>query len=461
MLMDHPTVEDFEGFLRSASRPGNAARNARVLRHLLAECSPCHHQLLDMGWGERRLERLFRFPVSREEGVGEETASPYDYSRAFAAAEQALGDYFAEGRVAESTPEELLAELASLSQEEQARWITSYSRFANPQLVRKLVEMSDAVRYENAARMLHLADLARQAAEACTVAIAGSAPKLADLRTLGWRQYANALRVSGRLHDAEEAFATALRFCQEGTGDPPLRASLLGRLGSLRIFQRRFDEAIALSDEVGHIYRELGETRAVATNMVQKAIAQIYSGEVDAAVGTLNRAIPLIDHEGDPHLLLAACHNLIRCYIDMGQPEQALSIYFEARGLYKDFQDPLIALRAGWQEGQLLRDLGHLRAAEAALLRSRQGFLEKEMFYETALVSLDLSAVYLRLGETEKLHEAVSEMVPVFTSLGVDREALAALLQLKQATQQSRQAFELIRFLGTRLEQLPHGQTRK
>jgi hypothetical protein len=81
-----------------------------------------------------------------------------------------------------------------------------------------------------------------------------------------------------------------------------------------------------------------------------------------------------------------------------------------------------------------------------------------ELLYEVALVSLDLSAVYVRSGETEKLRQAVVEMVPIFTSLGVDREALAALLQLQQANQQSRQAFELIRFLNTRLEQLPRRQ---
>ena len=456
MLRDHPTAEEFEGFLRSASGPGTAMRNARILRHLLVECSSCHHQLQEMGWGEQRLERLFRFPVDRDEAV--ERAAPYNYGQAFAATEQALNAFFAQGRPSESTPEELLAELATLPQDEQARWVMSYSRFASPGFVRKLIEMSHAVRYENTARMLHLTYLARLAAESCTVATAGSAQKLADLRALGWHEHANALRVSGKLREAEEALSTAQRFCQEGTGDPPLHAALLRRLVSLRYFQRQFDQAIALADEAIGIYRELGESHSVASTMVQKATSQIYAGETDAAVRTLNRAIPLIDHKGDPHLLLAACHNLIRCYIDLGQPEQALSLFFEARDLYKDVQDPLIALRAGWQEGQILRDLGHLRAAESALLQARQGFQEMELLYEVALVSLDLSAVHLKLGETEKLHEAVAEMVPIFQSLGVDREVLAALLQLQQANQQSRQAFELIRFLSSRLEEMPHHQ---
>lgn len=456
MQMDHPTIKDFEGFLRSASGPGRAARNARILRHLLAECSSCRNRLREMGWGERRLESLFRFPVDRENRA--EPTAPYEYGQAFAAAERALDAFFAEGEATESTPEELLAELVPLPQDQQVRRVATHSRFANPGLVQKLVEMSDAVRYEGTGRMLHLAELARLAAEACTVAIAGSAPKLADLRALGWRQYANALRISGRMREAEEAFANAQRFCAEGTGDPPLRAALLGRLGSLRIFQRRFDEAIALADEVGRIYSELGERGLVATNLVQKAIAQIYAGEPAAAVSTLNRAIPFIDNEDDPHLLLGACMNLIVAYLAMGEPEQALSLYFEARGLYQEFQDPLVALRVAWQEGRLLRDLGHLRAAEAAFLKTREGFQERELLYEVALVSLDLSEVHLRLGEFEKLHEAVAQMVPIFQALGVDREMIAALLLLQKADQQNRQAFELIQFLRSRLEQLRQRQ---
>src|SRR5215213_1728278 len=200
MLKNHPTVEDFEGFLRSASGPGSAARDVRVLRHLLAECSSCRDQLQSMGWGSRRLNRLFSFSADRDEsGVAD---APYNYSQAFAATEQALSAIFAQGKPAESTPEELLMELAPLPRDEQERWVMAYSRFANPLLSRKLIEMSHSVRYENASHMLHLSNLARLVAEACTAVAAGSAPKLADLRALGWRQYANALRVVGRMREA-------------------------------------------------------------------------------------------------------------------------------------------------------------------------------------------------------------------------------------------------------------------
>jgi len=461
MTFDHPTADEFESFLRNASQPGNREGNARVLRHLLADCRPCQQRLIEMGWGSGRLDRLFHLPPADASGDEAAPAGGYDYKGAFTVTEQALAAFFAAGRPAESTPEELMAELAPLPLDEQTRWVSSYSRFANPQLVKRMVDASHASRYENPSRMLHLANLGRLAAEACTVAAAGSAPRLADTRTNAWRQYGNALRVAGRMREAEDALAAAHRLCAEGTGDPPLRAWLYEQTASLRIFQRRFQEAVAMADEAGRIYRELGESQTQASTLVQKAIALLYSGEAEAAVRLLNRAIPLIDQEGDPHLLLAACHNLIRCYIDLERPEQALSIYFEARDLYKEFNDSLIALRAGWQEGQLLRDLGHLRAAEEALLHARKGFLERDLFYEVAVVSLDVAAVYLKLGEVQSLQQTVAEMVPIFTTLGVDRDALAALLQLRQVAHQSRQAFELIRFLNSRLEQLPHRQTLK
>jgi tetratricopeptide (TPR) repeat protein len=260
--------------------------------------------------------------------------------------------------------------------------------------------------------------------------------------------------VAGRLWEAEEALITAHRFREQGTRDPKLYTCLLEQTVSLRIFQRRFEEACELAEEAGRIYLELGDRSGLAGTFVQRAMASIYAGDVEIAVRLLHQAIRWIDGAHDPHLLLAACHNLVRCYIDLGQPQEALSIYTDVRDLYRDLRDPLIVLRADWQQGQLLRDLGHLRAAEATLVQARQGFAERGLFYEAAVVSLDLAGIYVRLGESADLERTVGEMVPIFRGLGVDREALASLIRLRGLADQEKRAFELIRALGCRLERL-------
>jgi tetratricopeptide (TPR) repeat protein len=438
MSTDHSRVEDFESFFRAPKAPGSATRNTRLVRHLLAGCPPCRENLSTA--------------VSNRAGG-------YDYGEAFAGAQRSLTAFLAKGADSLIAPQDLKAELDPLSSEEQAERVARESRFAHPAFVKHLIDGSHAVRYQDATRMLHLANLARLSADACNAEIVGTELTLADLRGQAWRQYGNSLRVLGRLWEAEEAFVTAHRYLKAGTRDPLLRARFCTQKASLRMFQSRFEEAIELAEEAGQIYGELGETQSFASASVQKAIACLHASEAEDAVVILNQAIPLIDSERDPQLLLAACHNLVRCYIDLGRPEQALSIYFETRSLYKRFDDPLIRLKVAWHEGQLLRDMGHLRAAEGALLQTRQGFVERDLLHEAALISLDLSAVYVKLQSERELQQTVAETVPIFRALGVDREALASLLQLQQLSHQSRQALELIRVLNARIEQLPPRQT--
>ncbi|HEX3529988.1 MAG TPA: hypothetical protein VH988_23255 [Thermoanaerobaculia bacterium] len=463
MWEDHPTTDDFEALFRRAPRPSQAPRRALAMRHLLAGCPSCQEHLAEAGWDAGRLLRLVSLSAGEVREADEKEAPwvGYDYSQAFAGAERALEELFGQDG-SKVVPEALLAELAALPEEQQAESMTRDSRFANPEVVRSLIAQSHLLRYDDPRQMTHLANLARLAADACTTVAAGSEARLADLRARGWMQYGNALRVCGDLHAADEALASAQRLSAAGTHDPLLRARLLEHLASLRTFQGQFQKAVEMADRAGGLYHDLGECHSLASTMVQKAIASLYAGETEAAVKTLNRAIPKIDPEENPHLLLAACHNLIRGYIDLGKPEQALSIYFEVRALYKEFDaNSTIRLRAGWQEGQLLRDLGHLGAAEATLDETRRGFLERGIAYEVALVSLDLASVYVRAGKVEELKRTVAETVPIFRALRVGREAIASLLQLQQAAGQEQQALELIRSLNTRLAPLSRNTANK
>ncbi|HEX3557378.1 MAG TPA: tetratricopeptide repeat protein [Thermoanaerobaculia bacterium] len=458
MFEDHPTVEDFTGFLQDASRPGHATRNAKILRHLLAECPACRGQLQAMGWPARRLERLVYLPGAQNGQTEPQAADGFNYMNAFARADRSVSDLLSATPQPAIPPGQLLEELDRTAPDRRAALVEEDERFASPRLVHWLIERSHEDRYSDPGAMLHWATVARSIATRCSPEALGNAAKTADLRARAWGQYGNALRVAGRLREASEAMITAQGYLEAGTGEPALHAKLAEQVASLHTFQRRFDAAIASLEEAVEIYRQLGESHALARTLVQQAIASLYAGDPESAVQLLNRAIPLIDHEEDPHLLLAACHNLVRCYIDLDRPEQALSIYSETRDLYKEFSDSLIQLRAGWQEGQLLRDLGHLRAAETTLIRARSGFMERGLIYEVAVVCLDLAALYVKLKSTEDLKQTVTATVPIFRSLGVDRDGLASLLQLQQVAHQEEEALDLIRFLNARIE--PFSQRR-
>lgn len=166
--------------------------------------------------------------------------------------------------------------------------------------------------------------------------------------------------------------------------------------------------------------------------MVQKANYMFYAGETGAAVDILHAAIPLIDREEEPYIFLAAYHNLARYYIDLARPDEALALFVEAKPLYQQCKDPLILLRATWQEGQLLREIGHLESAESALLRACGGFIEQGLAYEAALVSLDLADVYVKWGRMEDVRRTIQQVMPIFRSLRVSREFLASLWRLRQ-----------------------------
>lgn len=432
-MEDHPTTEDFRSLLQQSSRPISAERNALAVRHLLGGCEACRATVRSLRGVQSLFARLFEYlpPISDSE----KPADRYDYDWAFAKAGRSLAQHLTQGLPSKSLPERL-AELDLLPDREQIHRVSTGARFSEPELIECLIDRSHAARYDSPRKTLHLALLARLASEQCTPERIGGEDRLSDLQAQAWGAFANAQRICGRLIEAADAFEIAFRKCETGSKDPGVRRSLLVGLSSLRIHQRRFDQALQHINEAEQLSQVIGDLHRQKILLVQRANILLVSGEPEAALPLLQEALSSIDRTVDPDLVLVTRHNLFFCYAELNRPDEALAVHVESREIYQDHNDLLVLLRATWQEGKLLREIGHLHNAEAALIRARQGFIEQDLAYEAAMVSLDLAEVYRKLGRFDDLRKTLAEALPIFRSLRASREVLASLLRLQQAAEE-------------------------
>ncbi len=96
--------------------------------------------------------------------------------------------------------------------------------------------------------------------------------------------------------------------------------------------------------------------------------------------------------------------------------------------------------------------------AEQAFKEVQREFLERDLGYDAALVSLDLAILYAQEGCIPELKQLALDILPVFSSREVHREAMAALLLFQHACEEERLTVELARQLASLLaRERPHG----
>lgn len=279
-----------------------------------------------------------------------------------------------------------------------------------------------------------LALLAVEVLDHLDASLYGAEP-LEDLRARAWGYVANSRRVQADLQGAEEAFSFAFSFLRLGTGDLMERALLLDLKASLLTKQGRFSKALGLLRRSVAIFLELGEKHRAGRALVGMSTVHTLAGKPEQAIFLLYRALTLIDPAREPRLLLIARHNLIDDLIETGQFMEAQKMLVKARPLFQRFPQPWFQNPRKWIEGKIARGLGQVDRAETLLLAARDGFLLSGAAYDTALVSFDLASLYAEQGRIAELERLAEEMVPVFSSRQIHREALAALDYWRQAVE--------------------------
>lgn len=429
----HPHDTTLEEFYLSL---GNEHR--ALLEHLLG-CSECRN-------------RLHLLSQQRPEASGESRTS---YEKVLERGEQVVESRRAALDAERNEAPSLFVELMGCPQGRRDLVLGETRRFQTWGLFELLIERSLEMGKRDPAAAEELARLALQLSEALDFAYYG-VELIEDLRARAWAHLGNSRRIRSDLFGAEEAFERAEAHLRKGTRDPVERAILLDLKASLRRGQRRFDEALRLLRRAAAIFIQYGQDHRAGRSLVNMSVVHDYQGKPEDGIPVLYRALELIDSEQEPRLLLCARHNLTLYLAEGGRFTEAWVLYRKTRPLYRDFTDAWTQNRRKWVKGKIVRGLGQAGQAESLFLAARDGFIAEGIPYDTALVSLEIATLYAEQGRTADLKRLAGEMVPIFSSLHIHREALAALAFLRQAVEAEQASLEVVTRIASYLRRAQH-----
>ena len=262
----------------------------------------------------------------------------------------------------------------------------------------------------------------------------------------------NARRVLGELQGAEDSFLLAIEFLgKSGNGSPKVEAEILSLKTSLRLDQRRLGEARDLVEQVISLHRKAEDRTNLGKALLQKAKILKEQGDLRGATKSVEQSLQELDGAREARLAAYARYNLLHLLTLSGRFEEAERFLGEVQDLLGTLGEPLDLLRFRWTEGNLVQGLGRTAHAEAAYRSVRREFLGLGKGLDAALVSLDLAYLLWEQGRTEELKGLAGEMMVIFESREVHREALASLFLFQQACMEERLTGELIREIAGQL----------
>jgi predicted negative regulator of RcsB-dependent stress response len=317
------------------------------------------------------------------------------------------------------------------------------------------LELSFEERYRNPVKMVELARTAQQIADRPERARYGEALHM-DLRARASAELGNAWRVNEFFDRAEACLETARSLAEQGTGDPLLAVRIDDFEASLRKAQRRFDEAVALLEQVYRAYLRLGERHLAGRALMSKGMTLELSGKPDEAIRSLQQALRLIDAERDPKLVATTQHSLLKTLVDCGKFQEASRLLLQSGLRQKFADDPLNLLRLRWVEAKILAGHGRLENAEEAFRTVYYGFHQRGLHYVAAVAGLDLAEVLLRQFKHSEAHALSVDLFNTFQERRIDIEAQRALMTFEVVCSIQAATPAIARRIGEFLDQRQH-----
>ena len=414
MLTDHPSRKELLAVVREGLTP---ERTGAILLHLYKGCKKCLAAApsgLKLGFG------LEGKTTAKEEAVINAAIQ-----RAFKTA--SLHDqHLREQEAAAKEGEKILAAGGVGAPKKFPKSMGMLAKY------KALLARSWSLRHEDTKSMVYCVRLAVQCAERLDPMWYG-VERVFDFQCRAQAELGNALRVSDQLDKAADAFARARQLFELGTRSEFLEILLLNLEASLYADRRQFGLACINLRKVLRWYQRKGDLHLAGRTLMQIGLFTRNAGNLLQALPILRQSLEAIDPERDPVLAYAAMHNELALLIDLGQFREAEIKLFQLRPQQNHAGGRINQLRFRWEEGRVDAGLERCDRAENTFREVREGFLEVNRAYDSALASLDLSAVLLAQGKAGEAKEVVTAAYKMFVALRIQREALMAVLALKTA----------------------------
>ena len=400
----------------------------------------------------RRTRQIVRRLLAGDERLSAAQAQRFDYSSAFGTAERAVEARRRDVDAERAEAPELLREIAIQPFYRQWIMVTDHSRFRTWAFCELLLDACREWGFQDPPRALQHARLGVEVADRLDRERYG-ATRVNDLRARAWATLANAERILTDFRAAEKSFARAEQLLKSGTGDPLEKAFLLLLQASLLGHRQRFPEANRLLDRVVRIGRRSGDLHLCGKALITQGFLAGMAHEPELSLKLLREGLPLVDPEAEPRLLVAAYHNLILGLTESGAVEEATELLEHSRPRYEHLGDRMNLIRLTWLEGKIALARGELGHAEALLLDARDQLAQRGLGYDAALLSLDLARVYARQGRGAEMRRLAGEILPIFQSREIRREAVSALIMFQKAADMERVTLGIVQELSDSLQE--------
>jgi tetratricopeptide (TPR) repeat protein len=179
---------------------------------------------------------------------------------------------------------------------------------------------------------------------------------------------ADCLRDLGRYDEAARAYEEAIGTA--GTLGQRTEAAAKFQLGTVRMFQKQYTEALTLYNEVREIFKQLGEPGSVATAWHQIGWAHQEAGQYEPAEKAYQESLKIRVQIGNRAGEAGTLNQLGNLYSGMERSEDAVALYRQATDVYQSLGDLRLEGTSQYNLADELLKLGRYDEARATLERA-------------------------------------------------------------------------------------------